>query len=316
MGRATRVDRNSSLRSSAPAPWTRAALLAATQWSVVSREHLLDLELTSGQVDYAVGTQRLTVMHRGVYLFTGAVPTLHSHWLAATLAVDGTIAARDATALRGLRSTSRSRIDVIVPSKRKRPRLDVVVSPLPEDEVEVIDGIRCTSLYRTFLDLAAVVTEREVQTAMERAVKQELGDSVPLATMLDRHPRHPGAKVVRRILASGTLGRTFTRSDFEEALLPYLDRHGVEPPDAFNTQLPEGEVDAIWRGPRVVVELDSREYHDNPVSFADDRRKSRRLSVGGWHPVRVAPEHFDDAELATDLVRLGVQPSNGLRRAG
>ena len=291
-------------------PWTDALLHAGRRFSVVSREELLDLGLTGGQIDYALRTKRLTLLHRGVYLITGAVASQRSHWRAAVLAVEGTIAARDAAALRDLRPTSRSRIDLIVPSRRKRPKLDLVETRLADDEVEVIDGIPCTSLHRTYLDLATVVKPREVQVVMERALRRDLGDRVPLSTMLDRHPRHPGTRVVRGILGSGTLGRTFTRSDFEEALLPSLDRHGVQPPDGFNVQLPEGEVDAVWWGPRVVLELDSREHHDNPVSFAADRRKSRKLGTAGWQPVRVAPEHFDDADLAHDLLRLGVLPSS------
>jgi very-short-patch-repair endonuclease len=66
------------------------------------------------------------------------------------------------------------------------------------------------------------------------------------------------------------------------------------------------ERDCLWRHAGLVVELDSREYHDDDEAFDTDRRRDRALLVAGWKVVRVTWRHLleEERELADDLRRL------------
>lgn len=46
------------------------------------------------------------------------------------------------------------------------------------------------------------------------------------------------------------------------------------------------EVDFLWRPQRLVVEIDGRRFHDNPVGFERDRKRDRALQLAGFRVVR------------------------------
>lgn len=47
-----------------------------------------------------------------------------------------------------------------------------------------------------------------------------------------------------------------------------------------------GEVDAVWVGQRVVIELDGLRFHSSPQQRRRDNRKDRRLAAAGWTVLR------------------------------
>jgi very-short-patch-repair endonuclease len=66
------------------------------------------------------------------------------------------------------------------------------------------------------------------------------------------------------------------------------------------------EIDALWRAERVVVELDSRRFHDTPLAFERDRRRDRKLLAAGWRPVRITWRQITEERAAVggDLTRM------------
>ncbi len=94
--------------------------------------------------------------------------------MAAVLAcgTDCALSHRSCADKRGLRRTARSGIDVISPRRAGRGHagIDAHTSAtlLPRD-VETVDGIRCTSVARTLLDLGAVLPHRAVERAVDQA---------------------------------------------------------------------------------------------------------------------------------------------------
>lgn len=281
--------------------------LAARQHGTVARRQLLALGFGRRWIDHQVQRGRLLPLHAGVYAVGHVCQTVRGRYMAATLAAgpDAVLSHRSAAVLHQVRDFGAGRIEVTTPKVRRRPGLLVHVSPVALDERDRIDQIPVTSLHRTILDLAAVVTERHVERAMDQATRGQLTDVLSYDTLIGRHPCHRGAPTVKRILARNTLGRTMTRSDLEEAFLAYASEHRLPRPEC-NVDIPDAdgipmEVDAAYRVARIAIELDSRAWHDNAVSFVADRDKSRRLSVAGWHPIRVAAEHLRTANLARDL---------------
>ena len=68
----------------------------------------------------------------------------------------------------------------------------------------------------------------------------------------------------------------------------------------------EIEADCVWWEARLIVELDSREYHDIDSAFESDRARDRVLMVHDWRCTRVTPRHLerDERQLARDLREL------------
>lgn len=273
---------------------------------MVARWQLLAAGLSARQIQSRVRRGLLHPVHRGVYAVGHPPLTRRAWWMAAVLAAEpgAALSHRTAAALHEIRPTERGVIELTARRRCVRPGLEVRVAILPADEQTVVAGIPVTTASRTLLDLAAVLAVRQLERALAEAERRRLGDPVGVVALLDRHPRAKGSGALRVLLARATHLSSWTRSELEEAFLAYVDAHDLPRPD-LNGDVDTGgrpeEVDAVYRAARIAVELDSREWHDNRVAFAEDRAKSRRLTVAGWHPIRVAPEHLRTADLARDL---------------
>ncbi len=107
--------------------------------------------------------------------------------MAAVLATGNTamLSHRSAAALWGLRADSRARADVSLPSQsgRSRPGITVHTSTtMRAQDMTVHEGIPCTSVARTLLDLAEGLNPRQLERAVEEAeaaleaLEEELAD--------------------------------------------------------------------------------------------------------------------------------------------
>jgi predicted transcriptional regulator of viral defense system len=132
--------------------------LAERQHGVVSLSQLNALGLGKAAVAKRAANGRLHRVHRGVYAVGHARLTLPGRWMAAVLACGqkAVLSHRSAAGLWGLRPDNRANTDVSLPSRSARPRpgIDVhrSVTLTPADRT-VKDGIPCTTLARTLLDV-------------------------------------------------------------------------------------------------------------------------------------------------------------------
>jgi len=223
--------------------------------------------------------------------------------MAATLAADGILSHRSAAALWGIRP-SQGRIDVTTPRTRaKRPGLLLHRAVLAPDEITAHDGIPVTTPARTLLDLAAVLQRHQLQQAINEAEIRRLEGPHHLTS---RYPTKRGTRALRALAPP-----TYTRSDLEARFATFLnDRRYPRP--LTNTIIEGKEVDVAWPDCRLIIELDSWEYHGTRHAFEDDRRKDRRLKAAGWTVLRVTWRDLDDPDaLEAELRALGLVP--GLR---
>src|SRR5205085_9315547 len=201
---------------------------------------------------------------------------------------DAVLSHRDAAALLDLRRSSRSRIDVTIPrgSRRTRPGIEIhrprEVHP---DDVTVVDGIPCTTIARTLVDLAEVVTRSHLERGIERAEKLRMFDLGTVEACTARAPFRRGARVLRSILTAYRAETAFTRSDLEKGFLAVCSAAGFPWPRV-NTWLEfdgtGGEIDFVWPDRRVAVEVDGWEDHRTRPAFERDRDRDRRLRLAGW----------------------------------
>ncbi|MGI8512820.1 MAG: hypothetical protein ACR2NH_09365 [Solirubrobacteraceae bacterium] len=192
------------------------------------------------------------------------------HWMAAVLACEpgAVLSHRDAGAHLGFRPCYRVRVDVLT-SRRGRQGPDGIdlhtTRHLPPEEVTVHRGIPVTTVARTLTDLAAVLPRRQVERALDEALRQRRLDMGPLLASLDHGNGRKGTRELRAILDTHIIGTTLTRSGLEEAFLALITEAGLPRPRV-NThlELPDGrlsEVDFHWPEHWLVVETDSHAWH-------------------------------------------------------
>jgi very-short-patch-repair endonuclease len=285
------------------------ALLAERQHGVVSREQLFELGLTRHAIDGRIERGWLHPIYRGVYAVGHRVLSREGRYMAAALAGGrgAVVSHRSAGSVWMIRPTSRSRIDVTVPRKlHPRDGLDFHFAVLPSDEVTRELGIPVTTVPRTIFDLAAILTPREVERAIQQADRLRLYDALSLSDFIARYPRHRGCKTIRAILASQDLDATVTKNQLEEGFLTLVDRYRLPRP-RMNDDLDIGvrriEPDAVWHDQRLIVELDGRETHHTLKAFESDRARDRAAAVAGWRVIRITWRQLQDEPdaVAADL---------------
>jgi very-short-patch-repair endonuclease/predicted transcriptional regulator of viral defense system len=286
------------------------AALAKRQHGVVSRAQLIALGLAPWDVDYRVKVGRLHVLHRGVYAVGHPSVTGHGRWMAAVLACGpgAALSHRSAAALWDLRRSASPAIEVVV-ARRDRPRLRGITArtaALAPHEVTRHERIPVTTVARTVIDLAAVVPIDRVERALEQAERMRLLDFAALAALAERHARRPGVPALRALIKARAIADGVTRSELEADFLAFLAAHDLPRPEV-NAKLHAGgefiEVDCLWRAQRLIVELDSWEYHHTRDARRRDVGRDRALHTQRWTSLRVMPEDLDD-DLAAQLAAL------------
>src|SRR4051794_35594732 len=284
------------------------AKLAGRQHGVVARDQLRDLGFGAKAIDHRVARGRLHVIHRGVYAVGHRSLSPRGRWMAAVLACgpDAVLSHRSAAALWGIRPTSRPVIEVTVPRRGGRNREGVhrVRSLHPED-CAVVDGIPVTSIARTLLDLAEVVTRRELERALEEAERKRLFDLRAVERLLRRSRGRRGVKPLRTALAEYRDEPPLTKSELERLFLDFCKKFRLPKPQV-NTLVEGYEVDMHWPGTEVIVELDGYAFHSTRAAFERDRERDEQLQLRDYRILRVTYRRLTSKpqELAATLTTL------------
>ncbi|MBA3268490.1 MAG: hypothetical protein H0T70_09580 [Acidimicrobiia bacterium] len=264
--------------------------MAEAQDRVFSRSQLLAAGVSSATIKGRLRSGLLVVVHRGVYSL--GAPAWRGRLRAAVLAVEGAVLShRSAGSMHDLLTGGTGTAIDVTTCLHGHAREGITVHrvrALPANEVVAVDGIPCTSVARTLVDLAATESRRVVEQALDAAELHRVYDGMALGAAM-RQGR-PGAARLRMIDAEHFAATTITRNEFEEAFLA-LCRAGGLPQPEMNAPLalPSGraiEVDALWRDARVAVELDGRAAHLRRKCFESDRVRDVELTVAGFLPAR------------------------------
>lgn len=283
-------------RNTAAREWA-IAKVAARQHGVLGVPQLEELGLSANAAQKRAAQARLHRIYRGVYaLAPRSLLAREGHWMAAVLAgpPGAVLSHRSAAALHRLRPHGSSRIELTVPALSARPREGLRIhrsSTLTATDTTKVDGIPCTTVARTLLDLATVLHRRGLERACDQAEIEEAFDLAALTDVLARNRHHPGARKLTAVLEEHYIGQTPTANGLEEAFFAICRRAGLPLPEV-NVMLDLGDgdapitVDFLWRRERLAVETDGRRTHGTVQAFERDRRRDQRLTVARWHPLR------------------------------
>jgi very-short-patch-repair endonuclease len=203
---------------------------------------------------------------------------------------DAVLSHRDAAALHGLRSANHPRVDVTTRADIKSTARIAVhrTSMLEPADVKTRDGIPVTTVARTLVDLAAVVSREHLAKALNEAERQRTLDVVALEAAIERTRNRPDpshARITAVLQEHRQQGTQLTRSELEDRFRALLDRHGIAIPH-LNATIQGEEVDALWREHKLVVELDGYAFHHDRRAFQRDREKGNALTAAGYTVLR------------------------------
>ena len=267
--------------------------LAARQHGVASRQQVLDLGFTRREIDGRLARGLWARAAPRVYDVAPAHPDPERALRAALLASGGLASHRSAGLMHGLIDDRPPRPELLVVEGRRISSLDAVVHRsrnLDAREITRLDGMACTSIPRTLLDLAHVLREDALDDALSRALVSRR----TTLTRLDRYLAAPfagrrGAAPLRTSIDGHRDRSGLTQSLLEVLVDRAVVRGKLQPPVRQVPVRIEGErfvLDLAWPEEKVFVEADGRAFHSTRAQFAHDRHRQNLLVTIGWLPLR------------------------------
>jgi hypothetical protein len=289
--------------------WRRLVRWAAAQHGVIAYSQLIAIGCSSGAIDHAVTTQRLHRLHRGVYAVGHPRVSREGQFMAAVLTCgpNAVLSHWSAAEHWGLLQRRRALIAISAPTHRRASKL---VRPhwiprMHHSERTRRNRIPITTVPRTLLDLAAAAPEWQLRRAVNEAERRGLLNQRAIKETLERHRGRPGTPALRDVIAAVDPQTHRSRSDLEVDFLKLCRRFGLPIP-VLNGKIEGYEVDVHWPGTKVIVELDTWDYHGTSGSFESDRRRDAHLASMGYTVIRVTGTWMDTdpAGVAATIRRL------------
>lgn len=275
------------------------ARLADQQHGVVGRRQLMGLGIEEGTMRRWLRAGRLHPLHREAFAVGHTRVNQHGRWLAAVLACgEGALLShRSAAALWGLARQRGSAVDVTGRSGRQfrpgRDGLRLHRGRLYEDDRSERAGIPVTSLARTLFDLAEVVTSRQLERAWEEADRLDLLQLRAVERVCEQGYGRHALRPIRRLLAEAR-APSYTRSPLENSFAEFFREHLDDlPAPLTNVSILDHEVDAYWPSQRLVVEMDSWEFHSHRAAFEHDRARDAAMQAAGYRVIRLTHRQLE-----------------------
>jgi very-short-patch-repair endonuclease len=200
--------------------------------------------------------------------------------------------------------------DVIVvgTSHRSHPGITVHrTKTLAPHEIRHHRGVAVTAPLRTVRDLAAVLAPQNLRAAVRRAQAHRLVHHREIAGALGQWRGRRGVRALAEIVATGSAP---TRTVLEDVVYDLILEGGFAPPEVNARMVVNGRTvipDFRWPDQRLIVEADSRTWHDGELARADDAERQALLEASGERLVRVT---------WSQATRMRSQTHDRLRAAG
>ena len=210
------------------------------------------------------------------------------------------------------------RIHVLVPRGSCAPRGRIVVhrtTLLDDRDVRTFDGLRCTTVARTLIDLAGSVPYPTLAYACRQVEYARQLDVTAIGHTLARMNRPPGVRALRRALAAAGIDGAILETRLEHRALVALLAAGLPQPvtqEPFDLRPDHREVrvDFWYPDARLVVEVDGP-HHRLPLQQALDERRDAAFARRGIIVARISDDELDAdaAGVADRILRLWSQMS-------
>jgi hypothetical protein len=262
----------------------RIARVAEGQGGVISRRQLRALGESDTSITLSVRCGRLHAIHPGVFAVGHPAIGLLGRLNAALLYGGDRAALSHQTAgwCHGAIAIEPQTIHLSEPGER-RSRASVRIQHPRSVAHQLVNGLRVTPIPRTLLDLAWVLAFPSLRRAIAELDHRRKLDPVAIYAQLGRGRR--GSAALREAMTSHLPELAATFSVLEERFLALIDEANLPLPEV-NAYVEGMVVDCLWRGARLVIELDGHATHDRPAAIETDRRRELRLRRAGLRVIR------------------------------
>jgi very-short-patch-repair endonuclease len=256
----------------------------------------------------------------GVYKLVGSPDTWRQRLMIAVLAAGSgaAVSGKAAAALLGLRGYREGPVEVTQtrrPSRRNPVRRTQEHSSrfLPEHQVRVVDGIPVLCVERVIFELCGRALFKRGERIVKDALCHKHTTLAKLGTMLAETGvrGRRGTVQLRAVLGALSEENAPTESELEDLVVAVLIAAGLPAPDrqvnVGGTDTPIGRVDFLYRVASLVIEADSKAWHDWSATEADHRR-DKLLIAAGFQIIRTNwRELLEEPELLVNAVRAVLQ---------
>ena len=160
-------------------------------------------------------------------------------------------------------------------------------------EVQLHRGLRVVSLEQTFVDVATSLSTPDLEKFFDNAIDHHLPWR-RVAALCDTAKGMHGMAAVRKQLRTCC---PRTRSEPERVVARALTARNFTM--EINARVGKFYGDLVDFSARVIVEIDGREFHTDPATFNNDRRRQNELVLDGWLVLR-----YSAATALADLDRV------------
>jgi very-short-patch-repair endonuclease len=260
---------------------------------LITRAQAISAGASRRTIDRLLSDQEWRRVLPQVYLVSQARLNWKAKLMAAILwaGPDAVVSHRSAAALLGLRYGDKELVEITT-SRRLRSRQGITVHHDPaiaEGRKAFVDGIPCTTIPRTILDLCGVLSEKASEIATVEAVRGKKVSVLSLGRVLDEEarPGKGGTRALRRIVTK-LFALGVTDSEAEDLFKAVAKRRGydftfhhvVQDPFIFE------ELDFASLPELVDIEIDGGEAHDDPAAVQRDKNRDAELESRGWAVLR------------------------------
>lgn len=284
------------------------AALATQQHGVVSHRQLLRLGFSVRWIERSLDGGWLQAIHRNVYAVGHSRLGPRTRWWAALLAygAETLLSHRTAALLWGFQRSRKGPIHVTASGGRqgveRRQGIWVHRCKLAPEDRTTRDGFPVTTVARTLFDLAEVVTFEALKGAAEEADRLKLLRLRELEAVCERGRGRRALRPMRLLLAD-LKPPDEGRSPLEIRFPAFVREHRLPAPEQ-NVLVLGHEVDALWPAAKLIVELDSWEYHRHRAAFERDRARDPKLLIAGYRTIRITHRRLDrEANRLADEIR-------------
>ena len=240
--------------------------------------------------------------------------------MALCLASGGVVSHRTAAGVWGLPVTARQAEITIAGSRRVRLRGVTIHHATDLRRVDCVyhGQLPVTSVPRTLIDLAAVLSGEQLELVLDHALAHRQVPLGHLKRRLDALGTRgcEGAGALAGLIAVRLGGSRRPRSTPERKLEKLLAGSGLPPATREHTvRLPDGRevrMDFAFLGAGLGVEVDSYVHHSSLTDWAHDQQRNGELVALGWRILTVtAREIEEDPAAAVDRIARALDAQSG-----
>ena len=254
--------------------------IAGRQHGVVERAQLLAAGVSAAGIQRRVRKGALLAQHPGVYRVGHRAPSLEATYFAAVSACGGgsLLCDRAAAFLLGVVRRAPPEPEVMTLTERRIDGIRTRRSrAIDLRDATTCRGIPVTTVARTLVDLAGVLTLDDLARACHEAGVLYGTRPADVAAVLERRPNSPGAAKLGHVLRGDA---RVILSKLERRFLELVRENGFELP-ATNRVAGGRRVDCRWPERRLTVELDGYRFHHSRHAWEQDRRREREARARG-----------------------------------